>query len=95
MQTIRRTPRGLERLQNVENRRAFHHHLDAGSVKADRARQGVVFLKQEQVLSQQGVLQSRIGGAHAVVDDLNEHRFVVFVVGQVNTIGVIELSVVK
>ena len=34
----------LDRLQNVEHRRAFHDHLDAGCVKADRARQGVVFL---------------------------------------------------
>lgn len=62
----------LQRLQNIEDGRALHYHLDARGVEADRARQSVVFLKQQEVLPQQGVLQGLIGRAHAVVDHLNE-----------------------
>ena len=62
----------LERLQNVEDGRALNHHSHAGSVKADRSRQSFILLQEEQVLAQQKVLQFRFGGAHAVMDDLNE-----------------------
>ena len=62
----------LQRLQNVEHGRALHDHLDASGVKANRSWQGVIFMKQQQVLPQQGVLQSLIGDAHPVVDHLND-----------------------
>ncbi len=63
----------FHRLQDVEDRRTLHHHLDSGGVETDGARQRLVLHQEQQVLSQQRVLQFDIAGPHAVMNDLDEY----------------------